>query len=347
MAIRVKYLVRVVFGGLFFYSGLFHIIRFCNNVMGRRLTIVTYHRITDGKIGEIEASLPFLFTSQQVFEKQLTFIKKHYNVIMFEELIKRGANGKHPWNCLIITFDDGYEDNFTRAYKSLGKMNLPATFFITVDRIGNESSKPYWWDRLHYCLAEIRKQEDRGVGNRMEAELFHIYEEFKENASGLFARMNKEETDKIERLLDGIEKEYQIETEILSRENQMLSREQISEMSQNHDFGSHTCSHGNLLRLSNDQKYHEIVESKTIIEKFMNRNVSVFSSPAGNMNEEIERFVEKGGYEFAVTAAEPGVNRITTGNRYHLKRINIWEGTSLSLNGNFSKGYFSFRMLGF
>ncbi len=342
-----KYLIRVVFGGLFFYSGLFHIIRFFNNVMGRRLTIVTYHRITDGKIGEIEASLPFLFTSQQVFEKQLTFIKKHYNVIMFEELIKRGANGTPPWNCLIITFDDGYGDNFTRAYKSLGKMNLPATFFITVNKIGKKNVKPYWWDRLYYCLIEIRKQEDRGICHGMEAELSHIYEEFKENASGLFGRMNKEETDKIERLLDGIEKEYQIDTEKLSRENRMLSWEQISEMSQNHDFGSHTCSHGNLLRLSDAQKDHEIVESKRIIEKFVNRKVSVFSSPAGHMNKEIEEFVEKGGYEFAVTAAEPGVNRITTANRFHLKRINIWEGTSLSLNGNFSKGYFSFRMLSF
>jgi peptidoglycan/xylan/chitin deacetylase (PgdA/CDA1 family) len=117
-------------------------------------------------------------------------------------------------------------------------------------------------------------------------------------------------------------------------------------MSRNHDFGSHTCSHGNLLKLSDDQKYHEIVESKTIIENFMNRKVSVFSSPAGHMNEEIGRFVKKGGYELAVSAAEPGVNGTTT-DRYHLKRINIWEGTSLSLNGKFAKGYFSYKLLGF
>jgi hypothetical protein len=63
------------------------------------------------------------------------------------------------------------------------------------------------------------------------------------------------------------------------------------------------------------------------------------------MNKEIEGVVEKGGYEFALTAGKPGINRLT--NRYHLKRINIWEGTSLSLNGKFSKGYFSFKMMGF
>jgi peptidoglycan/xylan/chitin deacetylase (PgdA/CDA1 family) len=344
MAKIIKYFIRVFCGGLFYYAGLFHIVRFFYNVWGKRITIVTYHRITDRKISEIEASLPFLFTSQQVFEKQLLFMKRHYKVTTLKELNECGNNAEPPWNSLIITFDDGYEDNFRNAYKTLSKMSLPATFFITVDKIGNKNGKPYWWDRLYYYLKVIHKQEESGFRNEEKTELFHIYEEFKNNESGLFARMNKEETDKIEKLLDRIEEVFQIDNEKLFRENKMLDWKQIAEMSLNHDFGSHTCSHRNLLRLSDDQKYHEIVESKAIIEKFMKRKVSVFSSPAGHMNKEIEGFVEKGGYEFAVTAAEPGINKMT--NRYHLKRINIWEGTSLSLNGKFSKCYFSFRMLG-
>jgi len=346
MANIIKYFIRKVFGGIFFYAGIFHFVRFFYNICGRRITIVTYHRVTGRKISEIEASLPFLFTSRPVFEKQLMFIKERYNVITFEELMKFGKNGKPPWNCLIITFDDGYEDNFRNAYKSLGKMNLPATFFITVDRIGNKNVRPYWWDRLYYYLKEIQKQENRGFSSEGKTELFPLYEEFKNNVSGLFSRMNKEETDKIEKLLDRMEEEFGINNGKLFRENTVLNWEQISEMSRNHDFGSHTCSHGNLLRLNDEQKYHEIVESKTTIEKFMHRKVSVFSSPAGHMNEEIEGFIEKGGYEFAVTAAEPGINGMTT-DRYHLKRINIWEGASLSLKGKFSKGYFSYKMLGF
>lgn len=320
-------------------------VRLFYSLWGGRVTIVTYHRITDRKMSEIEASLPFLFTSQQAFEKQLLFFKQCYKVIPLKELVERGRDGKAPRNSLIITFDDGYEDNFRNAYKSLSKMHLPATFFITVDRIGKDKVKPYWWDRLYYYLSEIQKRENREVSDGVRGELSPIYEEFKNNASHLFARMNREETDKIERLLDRIQENYQIDSEKVYRENRMLNWQQISEMSQNHDFGSHTCSHRNLLRLSDDQKYHEIVESKEIIEKFTKRKVSAFSSPAGHMNKEIEGFVEKGGYEFAVTAAEPGINKMT--NRFHLKRINIWEGTSLSLNGRFSKGYFSFRMLGF
>jgi peptidoglycan/xylan/chitin deacetylase (PgdA/CDA1 family) len=346
MANIIKYFIRKVFGEIFFYAGIFRLVRFCNNYRGRRVTIVTYHRITDREISEMEASLPFLFTSQKVFEKQLDFIKTYYRVITFRELNECVNNNRLAWNSLIITFDDGYEDNFRSAHKSLGKMSLPATFFITVDKIGNKNGGPYWWDRLYYYLKEIQRQEDKGYSNEVKMEFFPIYEEFKNNASGLFSRMNKQETDKIEKLLNRMEEEFGINNEKLFRENTMLNWEQISEMSRNHDFGSHTCSHANLLKLSDAQKYHEIVESKTIIEKSMSRKVSVFSSPAGHMNEEIKGFVEKGGYEFAVSAAEPGINGMTT-DRYHLKRINIWEGTSLSLKGKFSKGYFSFKMMGF
>jgi peptidoglycan/xylan/chitin deacetylase (PgdA/CDA1 family) len=341
----IKYFIRVFLGEIFFSAGIFGLVRFFNNVWGRRLTIVTYHRITDRKISEIEASLPFLFTSQKVFEKQLNFYKKYYKVIGVKELKESLKYGRLAWNSLIITFDDGYEDNFRNAYKTLTKLNLPAVFFITVDKIDNKNMIPYWWDRLYYYLKEVQKQEDKGPSDEVTIELSQIVEEFKNDASNLFAKMNREDTESIERLLNRIEEKYKISNEDLHRENTMLNWKQISEMSQNDDFGSHSCSHRNLLRLGEDQKYQEIVESKKIIEKFMDRRVEVFSSPSGHMNDEIERFVKKGGYEFAVTAAEPGINRMN--NRYRLKRINIWEGTGLSLNGKFSKGYFSFKMLGF
>jgi peptidoglycan/xylan/chitin deacetylase (PgdA/CDA1 family) len=342
----IKYFIRRFLGGIFFYTGIFRLVLFWNNVRGRRITIVTYHRIADRKISEMEASLPFLFTSQKVFEKQLNFIKNYYRVITFKELNEYFDNNRLAWNSLIITFDDGYEDNFRRARRSLDKMDLPATFFITVDKIGNNHGRPFWWDRLYYYLKEIQKREHRRLSNEVKVEFIPLYEEFKHNTSGLFSRLNKEETANIEKLLDRMGQEFGINNEKLLQENRMLSWDQVSEMGRHHDVGSHTCSHGNLLKLSDGQKYHEIVESKTIIEKSTNRRVSVFSSPAGHMNEDIERFVEKGGYEFAVSAGEPGINGMTT-DRYHLKRINVWEGTSLSLNGKFSKGYFSYKLLGF
>src|SRR5262249_55203115 len=50
-----------------------------------------------------------------------------------------------------ITFDDGYIDNLTQASPILCELALPATFFVTTDRL--EAHYEYWWDALERLLA--------------------------------------------------------------------------------------------------------------------------------------------------------------------------------------------------
>jgi peptidoglycan/xylan/chitin deacetylase (PgdA/CDA1 family) len=52
---------------------------------------------------------------------------------------------------LIVTFDDGYQDNATVAAPLLAAAGLPATWFITV---GCLDAQPFWWDRLAYSLLD-------------------------------------------------------------------------------------------------------------------------------------------------------------------------------------------------
>lgn len=53
--------------------------------------------------------------------------------------------------------------------------------------------------------------------------------------------------------------------------------------------------------------------------------------------------VKEAGYKYAVTT-DAGVNNLER--PYSLKRINVWEGTSLSVDRNFSKGYFAYKLMG-
>lgn len=63
-----------------------------------------------------------------VFEKQMEYLQKNYTVISLDDIFSVDRNGGVK---IVITFDDGYEDNYVYALPVLKKYALPATIFIT------------------------------------------------------------------------------------------------------------------------------------------------------------------------------------------------------------------------
>ena len=92
------------------------------------------------------------------FESQLVYIKKNFNIISLDDLLLAGIYKKSV--SAVITFDDGFLNNFTVAYPLLKKHGLPATFFITTSFLSgeaplshitakeNEFFRPMHWDHV-------------------------------------------------------------------------------------------------------------------------------------------------------------------------------------------------------
>lgn len=96
-----------------------------NNEQNNKVKILSYHCIND-KIEGIKA----LYVSPTEFEEQMKFLKNNnYHVIPFDQIDKAGSIEKP----VVITFDDGYEDNYTYAYPILKKYNYKAVVFLIVD----------------------------------------------------------------------------------------------------------------------------------------------------------------------------------------------------------------------
>ncbi len=115
------------------------------------LPILMYHSVAP--------SLPpgnRLVVSVKTFERQMDFLKKHhYNVMNLEDAAalirdKRKALPKS----IVLTFDDGYKDNYTYVFPILKKYNLPATIFIILSEVGRP-------DRLSW--KEIKEMQDSGL----------------------------------------------------------------------------------------------------------------------------------------------------------------------------------------
>ena len=96
-----------------------------------RPPIIMYHLIDSAR-----ATNKYLYVSPKKLEKDLAYLKKKGYKSLFPEDVFDLEGAKKP---VLITFDDGYENNFTNAYPLLKKYKMKATIFVVSDRIGTEN----------------------------------------------------------------------------------------------------------------------------------------------------------------------------------------------------------------
>ncbi|MBQ7935657.1 MAG: polysaccharide deacetylase family protein [Clostridia bacterium] len=97
---------------------------------GVEVPVLMYHAVSDDLWG-----ISGLFVSPSEMEKQLQYLTENgYTPIWFEDL-ENIENIEKP---VILTFDDGYEDNYTNLYPLLHKYKVKATIFMITGFIGSE-----------------------------------------------------------------------------------------------------------------------------------------------------------------------------------------------------------------
>lgn len=123
--------------------------------------ILVYHHI-DGR-----AQLELTTVSPQSFDQQMAYIKKNgFKVMSFNELVEDTRQGiKIPPKSVVLSFDDGYEDNFTHALPILKKYGFSGIFFLPSDLIGKEGFMT--WDQVRVMV-----QNGMEIGSHTET---HIY----------------------------------------------------------------------------------------------------------------------------------------------------------------------------
>jgi peptidoglycan/xylan/chitin deacetylase (PgdA/CDA1 family) len=92
-----------------------------------RAVVLCYH--------SIHPRLPFASANPDLFRDHLEWFGSHCEVTSLEnvlEVARQRMDGCPRRAVVAITFDDGYEDNFTYAYPQLAKAGMVATFFVTV-----------------------------------------------------------------------------------------------------------------------------------------------------------------------------------------------------------------------
>lgn len=97
----------------------------------KRLSVFMYH-----KVGE---QADFLTVTPAQFEQQMQFIRQRFTPIRLSDLMQHLSDQTPlPDNAALITFDDGYDNNYHLAYPVLKKHQMPFVVFLVANYIGKE-----------------------------------------------------------------------------------------------------------------------------------------------------------------------------------------------------------------
>jgi peptidoglycan/xylan/chitin deacetylase (PgdA/CDA1 family) len=107
-----------------------------------------YHRIFDAALD------PWgICVSPANFSAQLAAIRGIATPISLEAFSHGQKHGGLDERSVVVTFDDGYLDNFQQALPILRQHQVPATVFVTTGNI--DTRREFWWDRLESVLLQI------------------------------------------------------------------------------------------------------------------------------------------------------------------------------------------------
>ena len=261
----------------------------------RNIQILVYHRVND------EQDPFFPATPVKIFGRQMDYLASHFNVLDLDEAIERLKKKDVIENAVVITFDDGYKDNYVIIFPILKRLSIPVTIFLPTASIGSE--KPLWHDRVFSAFRNTQVSVLRNFSNSSKVyPLGTTKEKFsslREVSKFLWSLDNDERSLWIDRLIKqlGVSDESAVEP--------LLTWDDVKEMHQNGiSFGSHTVTHSILSRLPLDEVKAEVYESKKIIEEKIGSPVRTFAYPVGrkeDFNEITKNLLKEAGYTCALT----------------------------------------------
>lgn len=120
------------------------------------LRILAYHGIS---AADSPLNADGFFVHPETFRNQMRWISRHLNPLSLTEALDgRDRENAFPERSVVITFDDGYANNYGQAAPILEEFSIPAVFFITTNFIDKQSYP--WWFRIRALLinADVRKE---------------------------------------------------------------------------------------------------------------------------------------------------------------------------------------------
>ena len=290
------------------------------------VTILTYHSVLpdEAALGAYENRNA---VSVSAFDRQLQMLQQIFKIIPLSEAYALLKSGNLNDNYAVITFDDGYKNNFDFAFPVLKKRGLSATFFITTALI--ETDNCLWTDWVTYLFFRTaEKQLELAFKDRHFQFKLRSYEERIKASETLRKFMKSLKREEADGLLNQLKMKTKVESHPVQEAPEryaFMRWSQVRQMAeQGMEIGSHTHSHSLLSMLSLREAEKELQTSAALIEEKTGRPCRFFAYPNGtpaDFTDEHINMLRALNFKMALTQI-PGYNQAGA-DLFRLKRINI------------------------
>ena len=301
----------ILLAACFYYSGLIKLARWWRRHSGQRLIILTYHGAAGGDL-----------------RSHLLYLRRHYRMLHLEEALKElytplqhGKYRRDQRTLLVLTFDDGYHDNYTHAFALVRELQVPFTIFLIPGYI--ESGEPFWWREGE--LVRNAKVDEVTIEGRT----YHLRQPNERNllaqAISTHVRHSRSVAER-EAFLATVRQALAVPSSaFLEEAMRPLTWAQVCEMQESGlvSFGAHTIHHPILANLSDPAEvYREVADCRAVLEQRLGHPVRTFAYPVGkpeHIGEVGLRSVRDAGYDWAVTSID-GTNT-SQSDPHQLRRV--------------------------
>ena len=280
----------------FYYSGIIHLAYWLKRRRGPYLTILNYHQAAEGGL----------------LRDHLLYLRRYYRVMhldaALDELYTPNKN-KDPKRSkrapIVVTLDDGYNDNYTHGLQAATELQVPITIFLIPGYI--ESGERFWWLEGDYLLAHTQVNEATLEGKTYHlnqpgerAELLQLINLRTRHASSVAER----ETFIAQARQALGNPTGDTTSEELARP---MNWDRALEMDKSPwiSFGAHTVHHPILGYLANpEEAAYEVHESHVALEQRLGHSIRSFAYPVGWLDQAGYygvRAVHESGFDWAVT----------------------------------------------
>jgi peptidoglycan/xylan/chitin deacetylase (PgdA/CDA1 family) len=232
---------------------------------------------------------------------------QHCEILRRRSAVVALRDAKRSVRQVAITFDDGYADNATEARSILMSAGLPATFFVTVGRLGER--REAWWDRLEQIVLE---RETSATTIEVEIAGRPLWIDIRSSKArerahlALFWRLRPIRPAAIDTVLSEIEAQLGVRS--ADREtHRWMNVEELRALAATSgmEIGAHTLTHPFLPSLEAGEQWAEIDGSRSSLERLLETHASLFSYPYGGhdaLDAVTTGLVGRAGYTIACTA---------------------------------------------